>query len=187
MPAAGRPGGLGEGVDADPGELRVELRPGGDAVDVASVLRRRQGVRLVPRPGRRVLHLPVDGDAPGLRRDPRCGLGGQHGPVLADVVLAGWQARVARPPAEKSPGGTGHDGHFPTAVGRRVSTCAARDTAATVSRTSGSPVRHELTENRITVRPCQTLAEGMTVPSVRSRPKTSRVRSSDSKATLTCV
>src|SRR3954453_21440768 len=34
----GRPGGLEERVDADPGELRVELRPGGDAVDVTPVL-----------------------------------------------------------------------------------------------------------------------------------------------------
>ncbi len=45
----------------------------------------------------------------------------------------------------------------------------------------------ELTENRITVRPCQTLAEGITVPSAMRRSKTSRVRSSDSNATLTWV
>src|SRR3954453_2415660 len=39
----GRPRRLEQGVDADAGELGVELRPGGAAVDVAAVLRRRGG------------------------------------------------------------------------------------------------------------------------------------------------
>src|SRR5918993_1335920 len=183
----GPPGGLQEGVDADPREVGVELRPGRDAVDVTAVLRRRQPVRLVPRPGGRVLDHAVDGDAPRLRGDPRRGLGRQHRPVAADVVLTGGQPRVARTAAEKSSGGTGHVGHSPTAVVWRAITPAALSTAATVSITSSSPVRHELTENRITVRPCQMLAEGITVPSASSRRNTSRVRSSDPKATVTCV
>ena len=56
-----RAGGLQQGVDADPAEAGAELGPGGDAVDVAFVDRRRQRVRLVPGPGRR-------GGRPGRRR-----------------------------------------------------------------------------------------------------------------------
>src|SRR3954453_6050147 len=184
----GGTGCLEQRVGADAPELRVELRPGGHAVDVAAVLRRRQRVRLVPGPRGRGLDPAVDGDAPGLGRDPRGGLGGEDRPVVADVVLARRQPRVAIAiAAEEASGHGGHGGHSPTAAGCWVGTWAARATARTVSRTSAAPVRQELTEKRMTPRPCHTLAEGIPSPSASSRSKTSRVRWSDSNATLTCV
>src|SRR4051794_6638816 len=94
-PLGGGPGDVQQRVDADAAEPGVELRPGRDAVDVTAVLGAGQRMRLVPAPGGRVLDLAVDADAPRLGRDPRRRLGGEHRPVTAHVVLAGWQPRVA--------------------------------------------------------------------------------------------
>src|SRR5690242_4330057 len=66
-----RPGGIEQRVDADPAEARPELGPGGNAVDVAVELRRRQPMRLVPRPGSGLRNETVDGDRPPLLIQPR--------------------------------------------------------------------------------------------------------------------
>ena len=105
-----RLGRLEQQIDAHPAEAGVELRPGRDAVDVAVVLRLRQLVHVLPRPGVRVFDQPVDGHRPRLGDEVRGHLGGQHRPVVADVVLAGWQPRVARRPvpAKEAACGSGH-------------------------------------------------------------------------------
>ena len=57
--------------------------------------RRRKGVDLLPRPRRRALDEPVDGERPAVGRQVRRRLGGEDGPVASGVVLAGRKARVA--------------------------------------------------------------------------------------------
>ena len=99
-----RPGGVEQRVDAHPAEPGVELGPRGHAVDGTRVLRLRQPVHLVPGPDLGCLDQAVDGHRPPGRVDPRGDLGGQHGKVGADVVLARRQILPDRSPtAEESP------------------------------------------------------------------------------------
>ena len=52
----------------------------------------RERVDLVPRPRGLLLHEPLDAERPRVGGELRRGLGGEHRPALAGVVLAGWQA-----------------------------------------------------------------------------------------------
>ena len=97
------PGGLEQGVDADAGERRVELRPGRHAVDVAEVRRPRQRVDLVARSRSWAARR-------GRRRSSSTSRGRGRG--VASAVSAGqpppvsyWPGRQpVRPSAARSPG-----------------------------------------------------------------------------------
>ena len=120
--AVGQRAGRGQQrVHRDPVEGHAQLRPGGDAVDVAGVARAGQRVDLVPGPGRLPLDQPLDGERPAVGADPRGGLGVQHRPVVAGVVLPRGQPRVAggAPPAEETSGRRGH----PRVPSARESSC----------------------------------------------------------------
>src|SRR3954468_7713851 len=96
-------------VHGDPAEAGVELRPRRDAVDVALVLRLRQRVKVGPAPGVLVVDEAVDGHRPAVGIESRGHLGGQDREVLARVVLAGWEPRVALgvAPADEASGSHG--------------------------------------------------------------------------------
>ena len=88
-----------EGVDRDTAEARIELRPLGDAVDVARDVLLLQRAKLGRRPLRRLSHHAVDADAPLLLGDSGRRAGGEDGEarlvVLARAVT-GTRARVTR-------------------------------------------------------------------------------------------
>ncbi len=75
-------------VDRHPLEADAELGPRGHAVNIALVLRRRDGVDLVPRPRCRLRHQSLDPERPGGGVQPRGRLRGQYGPAATDVVLS---------------------------------------------------------------------------------------------------
>src|ERR1035438_5717026 len=82
QPAAGPPGG-------------VELRPLGDAMDVARQRLARQLAQFLPAPALRLIHLALDGERPLRKRGTGSRSGREHREV-ADQVLARRQTRISR-------------------------------------------------------------------------------------------
>src|SRR5207253_4894950 len=79
-------------VDGDALPAGVQLRPLGDAVDVAGDLLARQVAELIPGPAPRLVDLADDREVPFLERRVRRRAGGEHREVRRHV-LAGWDAR----------------------------------------------------------------------------------------------
>src|SRR5262249_9668849 len=81
---------LEQEVHRDPSEARAELRPLGDAVDVAGDLLERELVELIPAPLTLLADHAIEPEAPFIWGDVWCRAGGQDGEALFGV-LAWWQ------------------------------------------------------------------------------------------------
>ena len=85
---------LEQRVDGHAGPLRIELRPGGDAVDVDREILAGERLELVPAPAPGLVKLPPERERPFGQRHPRRGPGREHGKVRRDVLAGRYPVRV---------------------------------------------------------------------------------------------